>query len=255
MNNHSFTDEQLLNLVNNTIESKTEFNQSDFTGGSVQITSTNEHQLIKYKVSLFFGYKNRNPISRTIDINEDLVSIWQMAILTKVKNLQISNNGMNYSELNSLMNSSPRSSSNKVEVVSNKVVSKGSTNIVRTSYEDKKEVTPRMCIDLYRELICSDFAYIREQTSFNHLALLKDDLDKIEKGIRNFALSNTGLTYSLPNFLKDKIYLDYQEVKESKQNQPQQFKSKSDEVAYWIDMHNQDLGLNSEEKIIESEIL
>lgn len=137
--NHSFTDEQLLNLVNNTILTKTEFKLDDFTGGSVQITSTNNHQLIKYRVSLFFGYLNRNAISRTIDINEQLVFIWQEALLLKVKSMQISTNGMEYSELNELMNTSP--SSNKVEVVSNKVVSKGSTTIVRTSYEvDAEEI-------------------------------------------------------------------------------------------------------------------
>lgn len=121
----SFTDEQLLNLVNNTIKTKTEFEINDFTGGSVQITSTNNHQLIKYKVSLFFGYSNRNAISKTFSIKEEFVSIWQKAILLKVKSLQVSNNGMDYSELNALMNNL-----DEVEVVSNKVevVSRGSTN-------------------------------------------------------------------------------------------------------------------------------
>lgn len=122
---YSFTDEQLLNLVNNTIKAKTEFEVSDFTGGSVQITSTNNHQLIKYKVSLFFGYSNRNAISKTFSIKEDFVIIWQKAILLKVKSLQITNNGMDYSEINALMNNLEQ-----VEVVSNKVVSisRGSTN-------------------------------------------------------------------------------------------------------------------------------
>lgn len=119
---YSFTDEQLLNLVNNTIKAKTEFEVSDFTGGSVQITSTNNHQLTKYKVSLFFGYINRNAISKTFSIKEDFVGMWQQAILLKVKSLQITNNGMDYSEINSLMNNLEQ-----VEVVSNKVVSKGST--------------------------------------------------------------------------------------------------------------------------------
>lgn len=119
----SFTDEQLLNLVNNTIKTKTEFEINDFTGGSVQITSTNNHQLIKYKVSLFFGYSNRNAISKTFPIKEEFVNIWQKAILLKVKSLQVSNNGMDYSELNALMNNLDEVVSNKVEVVS-----KGSTN-------------------------------------------------------------------------------------------------------------------------------
>lgn len=121
----TFTDEQLLNLVNNTIKTKTEFEINDFTGGSIQLTSTNNHQLIKYKVSLFFGYSNRNAISKTFSIKEDFVTIWQKAILLKVKSLQTTNNGMDYSEINALMNNL-----DEVEVVSNKVVSisKGSTN-------------------------------------------------------------------------------------------------------------------------------
>lgn len=118
----TFTDEQLLNLVNNTIKTKTEFEINDFTGGSIQLTSTNNHQLIKYKVSLFFGYTNRNAISKTFSIKEDFVTIWQKAILLKVKSLQTTNNGMDYSEINALMNNL-----DEVEVVSNIVVSKGST--------------------------------------------------------------------------------------------------------------------------------
>lgn len=118
----TFTDEQLLNLVNNTIKTKTEFEINDFTGGSIQLTSTNNHQLIKYKVSLFFGYSNRNAISKTFSIKEDFVTIWQKAILLKVKSLQTTNNGMDYSEINALMNNL-----DEVEVVSNIVVSKGST--------------------------------------------------------------------------------------------------------------------------------
>ena len=146
----SFTDEQLLNLINNTIIKKTEFKPIDFTGGSVQITSTNNHQLMKYKVSLFFGYHNRNAISRTIDIKEDYLSIWLSALLLKTKSMQVKNNGMDLSELNEMMNISPRS--NIVEVVSNivEVVSKGSTNIVPTSYDIDSEI---IALDLYNKIL------------------------------------------------------------------------------------------------------
>lgn len=138
--NHSFTDEQLLNLVNNTIRTKTEYDISDFTGGSVQITSTNNNQLMKYKVSLFFGYKQKNPISRTIDINEGLVYIWIEAIHLKCKALQAVNNGMDYSELNALMNNLSNEVANK-EIESNKVVSisRGSTTTLTTTLTTEEE--------------------------------------------------------------------------------------------------------------------
>ncbi len=99
-----FTDEQLLNLVNNTIRTKTDFNPEQFTGGSVQITSTHNYQITKYKVALFFGYDNtKNSISKAVDIDEDLVFIWTSALLLKLKSMQASKNGMNYVELNMLM--------------------------------------------------------------------------------------------------------------------------------------------------------
>lgn len=139
MAKHTFTDEQLLSLVNNTIRTKTEHSISEFTGGSVQITSTNNHQLMKYKVSLFFGYKQKNPIARTIDISDSLVSIWMDAIMLKCKAMQVSNNGMDYSELNALMNNLPNEVvSNKEE--SNEVVSinRGITTPLTTSSNTKQ---------------------------------------------------------------------------------------------------------------------
>lgn len=141
MKNHSFTDEQLLNLVNNTIKTKTEFKVEDFTGGSVQVTSTNNHQLIKYRISLYFGYKGKNPISRTLDISEELLTIWQQALHLKVKFMQVSTNGMNYSELNALMNPSNEVVSNIVD--SNIVVSKG----IDTPLKDTLKVLSQSEID------------------------------------------------------------------------------------------------------------
>jgi len=146
MAKHTFTDEQLLSLVNNTIRTKTEHNISEFTGGSVQITSTNNHQLMKYKVSLFFGYKQKNPIARTIEISDSLVSIWMDAIMLKCRAMQVSNNGMDYSELNALMNNlSNEVVSNKEE--SNEVVSISSGITTTLTTSSNTEIT------IYEEVI------------------------------------------------------------------------------------------------------
>jgi len=165
MVSHSFTDEQLLNLVNNTIKTKTEFDVSDFTGGSIQITSTNNHQLMKYKVSLFFGYKQKNPISRTIDISDGLVSIWLDALYLKTKSLQVLNNGMNYSELNALMNNS----SNKVVsniVDSNEVVSisSGITTTLTTSSNTDK-IPYKEIVDYLNNATNSNYRHTTEATN------------------------------------------------------------------------------------------
>lgn len=104
MEQFSFTDEQLLNLVNNTIIQKTKFSINDFTGGSIQITSTHNNTMTNYRVSLFFGYKSNKPISRSIIIEKDTFYIWAKALMLKVSSIRNDNIGMNYSELNELMN-------------------------------------------------------------------------------------------------------------------------------------------------------
>ncbi|MGB3751915.1 MAG: hypothetical protein WA945_10135 [Arcobacteraceae bacterium] len=145
---NGFTDEQLLNLVNNTIIEQTKYQIEDFNGGSVQLLSTNKHQLQKYKVTLFFGYKNNNSINTSIAISENLVNIWIDALMLKIKSLQIRNNGSEFKELNRLMNSNSKKSnivdSNIVDsnssscscsrgITSNSTID--STSVVRTSYE------------------------------------------------------------------------------------------------------------------------
>ena len=100
----NFTDEQLLNLINNAIMSKTEFESDDFTGGSVGITSTNNHTQTNMRVSFFFGYQNKKPITRNITINNDTYYIWTKALLLKVMSLKNDNLGVGYGELNALMN-------------------------------------------------------------------------------------------------------------------------------------------------------
>lgn len=124
MQKSSFTDEQLLNLVNNTIQKETEFDIYDFTGGSVICTNTHKGTHQSFRVSLYFGYKNKNPITRTLDIDADLVFIWMEAILSKLNSMKVSVTGMKYNDLNMLMNKPCIVDSNKVESIS---ISRGST--------------------------------------------------------------------------------------------------------------------------------
>jgi len=136
---NGFTDEQLLNLVNNTIVEQTKHKLEEFTGGSIQLLSNNKHRLQEYKVTLFFGYnKNRNSLNKSITITENLINIWLDALLLKVKSLQVRNNGSEFKELNRLMNtSSSLIDSNIVESKSSSCScsSRESTNIVRTPNE------------------------------------------------------------------------------------------------------------------------
>lgn len=203
---YSFTDEQLLNLVNNTIKNKTEFEINEFTGGSVQITSTNNNQITKYRVSLFFGYKQKNPISRTIDINEGLVSIWLNAIHLKVKSIQAKDNGMDYSELNALMNNIPNKvDSNKVD--SNKVVSisRGIATPLTTS--SKKEFSFTLSkLTQYDNLSQEYKDNLKEEISKLNLSISYEDFidSLVAKGYKykNFLIAYK--TWCKKDFNKDK---------------------------------------------------
>ena len=201
MKQHSFTDEQLLNLVNNTIKNKTEFNIDDFTGGSVQITSTNNNQITKCRVSLFFGYKQKNPISRTIDIEEGLSFIWLSAIQLKVKSIQSVSIGMNYSELNSLMNNLP----NKVD--SNKVdsISKGITTNLTTSSKNEFSFTLSK-LTQYDNLSQEYKDKLKEEINKLNLSIAYDDFvdSLIAKGYKykNFLIAYK--TWCKKDFNKDK---------------------------------------------------
>lgn len=106
MNIDTFTDEQLLNLVNNSILKKTVFAITDFTGGYVSITLNTNKKQDTCKVALLFGYKNRNSQSVIFEVDSGLIFIWIKAIKLKIESLKIDNTGMNFNELNGLMNTS-----------------------------------------------------------------------------------------------------------------------------------------------------
>ena len=126
MNIDSFTDDQLLNLVNNTILDKTEFKPSDFTGGAIQTTSTHKNKITVHKIVLMFGYdKNNNSRSWQQEISRDTYFIWAKALLLKVESLLINHAGSEINDLNKMMNKKTKKSSsidNKIEIVDNKIV-------------------------------------------------------------------------------------------------------------------------------------
>lgn len=106
MNIDTFTDEQLLNLINNSILSKTKFEINEFTGGYVSITINANKKQDTSKVALLFGYKNRNSQSVTFEIDSNLIHIWIKAIRLKIESLKVNNIGMDFNEINGLMNTS-----------------------------------------------------------------------------------------------------------------------------------------------------
>ncbi|MFW2578448.1 hypothetical protein [Aliarcobacter butzleri] len=80
-------------------------------------------------------------------------------------------------------------------------------------FEDEK-LNPREVIEAYREKISQRHSNIQEPSSFNQIALKKTDIPKMLIGIDNYAkalkLTNTKVE-KLFFFIRDGIYLDYQE--------------------------------------------
>lgn len=80
-------------------------------------------------------------------------------------------------------------------------------------FEDEK-LNPREVIEAYKEKISNKHGDIQEPSSFNQIALKKTDIPKMLIGIDNYAkalkLTNTKVE-KLFFFIRDGIYLDYQE--------------------------------------------
>jgi len=60
-------EELIIALVN-----QTDHSIDEFTGGAIIQTIINNNTIIKYRVSLYFGYQNKKPLSRTIEIDRDV---------------------------------------------------------------------------------------------------------------------------------------------------------------------------------------
>jgi len=155
----SFTDEQLLNLVNNTILTKSDFALKDFTGGGVQITSTHNHKIIKHKIYLTFGYdEKRNSRSYSEEIEEDITTIWQSAILLKVKSMQVSKIGSSLSDLNKLMNTDIKIEDRDIEILDR---DKECNDIVPTSL--RTPTTPKKSVRFKVPTITEIYDYIEKK--------------------------------------------------------------------------------------------
>ena len=89
----------------------------------------------------------------------------------------------------------------------------------------KTPITPLEIITFYKENISSSHDKIKEQKSYNLLALKANELEEIFRGLKNYkdalAISLVDKKYvkSLKNFVEDKVYLDFQsEVRHKETN-------------------------------------
>ena len=145
MNIDSFTDDQLLNLVNETIIEETEFSERDMTGGYIQATATNKSKIVSYKINLLFGYdKNKNSRQHQKEITIDSYFVWAKAILIKTQSLIISTAGAELDEMNRRMNktskkektSNGNGKGNGYEVLGNRLTTSSTSVVLPTKTEE-----------------------------------------------------------------------------------------------------------------------
>lgn len=103
------SNKQHIELLDAFICKHTDYQIDEFTGGSVSNTLTHSNTQIHYKVNLYFGYKNKRPITKTIEINEDIYTIMYKAISLKVKSLIKKEDKLDMNSLMDLMEFTPSS--------------------------------------------------------------------------------------------------------------------------------------------------
>lgn len=100
------TNQQHIDILDAFILENTEYDISDFTGGSISTTLTHNNTQIHYKINLYFGYKNKKPITKTISISEEIYSIMYKAITLKVKSMLKEESVFGIGEVEKLLKSS-----------------------------------------------------------------------------------------------------------------------------------------------------
>ncbi|MBF7065766.1 hypothetical protein [Aliarcobacter butzleri] len=147
------------------------------------------------------------------------------------------------------------------------------SNSTNVNFEDEKNIplsfskdeklNPREVIEAYREKISQRHSNIQEPSSFNQIALKKTDIPKMLIGIDNYAkalkLTNTKVE-KLFFFIRDGIYLDYQEEQVISKNQNMQYsyQTKQDKTKAFIDdYYNRKAQAkeNKDSNILDAEVL
>lgn len=100
-------------------------------------------------------------------------------------------------------------------ILNHQVINHHLKNIQKEDDEVILKIKPKEIIDFYKENISNKNSKIKELKSFNALALLANEFEKILIGLKNYASDlpkDKFHTRNLLTFIQDKVYLDYQEA-------------------------------------------
>lgn len=91
---------------------------------------------------------------------------------------------------------------------------------IQVNIQENKKHKPFEVLDAYKNHVSKEHSKIAEGSTMQELRIKKHDLLKVITGIKNYgaSLEDKKFTIKLSNFIKDKVYLDYQEAAK-KENQ------------------------------------
>ena len=98
-----YTDKQLIQVIDTLIKNNTEYPKEDFTGGSIGVTLVNNATLLKYKFTMYFGFKNKNAISKVIEVDKNIYNILVDALEVKTKSLLDGSNKLSLDDIQTIL--------------------------------------------------------------------------------------------------------------------------------------------------------
>ena len=162
-----YTNDQLIQVIDSLIINNTEYSKKDFTGGSIGVTLVNNATILKYKFTMYFGFKNKNAISKVIEVDKNIYNILVDALEVKTKSLLDGSNKLSLNDINTILTTGSKVGINTKGTTSTKTKTINTKTINTKTIESKiiedeiiKE-TPlaHRAIDYLNKLTNKNFAY------------------------------------------------------------------------------------------------
>ena len=146
----NYTDKQLIQVIDTLIKNNTEYPKKDFTGGSIGVTLVNNATLLKYKFTMYFGFKNKNAISKVIEVDKNIYNILVDALEIKTKSLLDSSNKLSLNDIETILTTGSKVGINTKGTTSTKT----NTIITNTIESEKdKQLNPLLNEESYNEWV------------------------------------------------------------------------------------------------------
>lgn len=148
-------------------------------------------------------------------------------------------------------NTSPKNGNTPIQKMDTKI-----DTIKGDNKEEEKQVKEVDIVNFYKQNISKENQKVKEVKAVNTLALIQDDFQSVLTGLKNYSKnlpSNQQYIKSLPNFIQDKVYLDYQEpIKHKQQNTNL---SKSQQTNDYIDNYFERMAEQGNNEVIDCEVI